>query len=406
VPDDNRSPDEAGHDPAGHDPAGRAVLRDPRLHIIFGITLSAVMGVSSITPAFPQIADALDIEPAQTGLLITFYYISGVVLTPFLGLLADRVGRKRILVPSLFLFGIAGAACALVRDFESLLALRLLQGMGAASLGALNLTLIGDIFSGHQRTAAMGYNASVLSVGTASYPAIGGALAMLGWYYPFALPIVAVPVGLFVLFRLENPEPEAKTDLKTYFAQLGAGLKNRQVVGIFAISFVVFAILFGPYLTFLPLLLNDYFEVDSWAIGLVISSASITTFLVSVNLGKLTRRFSATGLIYTSIVLYVVSMAMLPYMPSAAWIVLPSLVYGAAQGLNIPSVQTLLAGLAPTEYRGAFMALNGTVYRVGQTTGPVAAGALYAVWGFEGVYWGGAGLALLLVFVVAATLHR
>jgi MFS family permease len=385
---------------------GRSVLRDPRLHIIFGITLSAVMGVSSITPAFPKIADALDIAPEQTGLLITFYYISGVVLTPFLGLLADRVGRKRILVPSLFLFGIAGAACALVRDFEWLLGLRLLQGMGAASLGALNLTLIGDIFSGHRRTAAMGYNASVLSVGTASYPAIGGALAMLGWHYPFALPIIAIPVGLFVLFRLENPEPEVRVDFKTYLTQLASGLKNKQIVGVFAISFVVFAILFGAYLTFLPLLLNDYFEVDSFVIGLVISSASITTFLVSVNLERLTRRFSSTGLIYTSIALYVLSMAMLPYMPSAAWMVLPSLIYGAAQGLNIPSVQTLLAGLAPTEYRGAFMALNGTVYRVGQTTGPVAGGLLYAVWSFEGVFWGAAGLALVLVFVVAATLHR
>ncbi len=386
-------------------PSGRRVLKDPRLHIVFGITLSAVMGVSSITPAFPKIAEALDVAPEKTGLLITFYYISGVVLTPFLGFLSDRVGRKRILVPSLFLFGIAGAACSLVRDFEWLLALRFLQGMGAASLGALNLTLIGDIFSGNERTAAMGYNASVLSIGTASYPAIGGALALLGWHYPFALPIIAIPVGLFVLFRLDNPEPEATADFREYLAQVASGLRDRQVMGIFAISFVVFAILFGPYLTFVPLLLNEHFAVDSLAIGLVISSASITTFLVSANLEQLTRRFSSTGLIYASIVLYVVSMVMLPYMPSAWWMVVPSLIYGAAQGLNIPSVQTLLAGLAPIEYRGAFMALNGTVYRIGQTTGPVAAGVLYAVWSYEGVFWGAAGLVLLLVGVVATTLR-
>ncbi|QDG50753.1 MFS transporter [Persicimonas caeni] len=387
-------------------PAGRRVLKDPRLHIIFGITLSAVMGVSSITPVFPKVAEALDVAPEQTGLLITFYYLSGVILTPVLGFLSDRIGRKRILVPSLFLFGVAGTACAFARDFELLLGLRLLQGMGAASLGALNLTLIGDIFAGNERTAAMGYNASVLSIGTAAYPAIGGALAMLGWHYPFALPIVAIPVGLFVLFRLDNPEPEVNAHFKEYLAQVTRGLKNRQVVGIFLVSFAVFAILFGPYLTFVPLLLDDRFAIDSFAIGLVISSASITTFLVSANLEALTRRFSATGLIYASIVLYVAAMAMLPYMPSAWWMVVPSLVYGAAQGLNIPSVQTLLAGLAPIEYRGAFMALNGTVYRIGQTTGPVAAGVLYAAWSYEGVFWGAAGLAALLVVVVAATLRE
>jgi MFS transporter, ACDE family, multidrug resistance protein len=382
------------------------LLRDRRLHLIFGVTLSAVMGVSSITPAFPKIAEALDIAPEQTGLLITVYYISGVVLTPFLGFLSDRIGRKRILVPSLFLFGLAGAACSLARDFELLLALRFLQGMGAASLGALNLTLIGDIFSGKERTAAMGYNASVLSVGTAAYPAIGGALAIFGWHYPFALPLIAIPVGLLVALWLDNPEPEPSAELGAYLKQVLAGLKNREVVGIFAISFVVFAILFGPYLTFVPLLLADYFEVDSLTIGLVISSASLTTFAVSVNLQALTNRFSARGLIYASIVLYVASMAILPYMPSAGWVVLPSLLYGAAQGLNIPSVQSLLAGLAPIEYRGAFMALNGTVYRIGQTTGPVMAGVLFGVWGMQGVFWGAAALAFMLVGVVATTLRE
>ncbi|MFP4600710.1 MAG: MFS transporter [Persicimonas sp.] len=382
------------------------VLRDPRLHIIFGVTLSAVMGVSSITPAFPKIADALDIAPQQTGLLITFYYLSGVVLTPFLGFLSDRIGRKRILVPSLFLFGVAGFACSLVRDFESLLALRFLQGMGAASLGALNLTLIGDMFTGSERTAAMGYNASVLSVGTAAYPAVGGALALLGWHYPFVLPLVAIPVGLFVLFKLDNPEPDAAGDFKTYMRQVAIGLKDRRVLGIFAISFAVFAILFGPYLTFFPLLLADKFAIDSFAIGLVISSASLSTFVVSAKLEALTRRFSANGLIYASIALYVVSMAAIPYMPSAGWLVLPSLIYGAAQGLNIPSVQTLLAGIAPAEYRGAFMALNGTVYRIGQTTGPVAAGLLFGVWGMQGVFWGAAVLAFMLVWVVLGSLRR
>ncbi|MDZ7694588.1 MAG: hypothetical protein U5K69_26295 [Balneolaceae bacterium] len=46
-------------------------------------------------------------------------------------------------------------------------------------------------------------------MGTASYPAIGGALATLGWFFPFYLSLLAIPAGLFVLFGLENPEPDA-----------------------------------------------------------------------------------------------------------------------------------------------------------------------------------------------------
>ncbi|MFC2059063.1 MFS transporter, partial [Chloroflexota bacterium] len=134
--------------------------RDRNLQVVFGVTLMAVLGVSSITPAFPKIMRELDITGGQVGLLITFFTLPGVFLAPFLGVLADRFGRKRILVPSLFLFAIAGTACAFARDFNVLLVLRVFQGIGGAALGSLNTTIIGDLYSREQRPHAMGVNAT------------------------------------------------------------------------------------------------------------------------------------------------------------------------------------------------------------------------------------------------------
>ena len=124
------------------------LLKDKNLYVIFGITLVSVMGVSSIAPALPSIARTLSVTNDQIGLLITFYTLPGIILTPILGIIADRYGRKRVLIPSLFFFGIAGTACAFATSFEQLLLFRALQGMGSDSLGALNLTLIGDLYSG------------------------------------------------------------------------------------------------------------------------------------------------------------------------------------------------------------------------------------------------------------------
>ena len=91
----------------------------------------------------------------------------GVFLTPVGDVLSYKFGRKTVLIPSLLLFVVAGGACALARDFELLLGLRVLQGVGAAALGATtNVTLIGELFAGRERTAALGYNSSVLSTGT------------------------------------------------------------------------------------------------------------------------------------------------------------------------------------------------------------------------------------------------
>lgn len=384
---------------------GQGVLGDARLRIIFGITLTAIMGVAPITPAFPKIADSLGIAPEDAGLLITFYYLSGVGLTPVLGFLSDRIGRKRILVPSLFLFGVAGSACALVRDFEWLLALRFLQGVGAAALGSLNLTLIGDIFEGKRRVAAMGYNASVLSVGTASYPAIGGFLAAIAWYWPFALPIVAVPVGLFVLFKLDHPEPVADQPIGEYLRGVAAGLRDRRVIGAFIIALAVFAVLFGPYLTFFPLLLDDAFGAAPWKIGLVMSSAAVASGLTSLNLERLITRFSSLQIIIASFVFYVGSLAAMVGVDGLWWMTVPAAGFGVAQGLNIPSLQSLIATIAPTEHRGAFMALNGTVYRVGQTTGPVVFGLVYGLGSFAAVFYGAAALMGALTVVAVVTLR-
>lgn len=378
------------------DKAGRSVLRNRNLHIIFGVTLMAVLGVSSITPAFPVMSKALHINPRQIGLLITVFTLPGIFLTPFLGMLADRYGRKKILIPSLILFAVAGASCAFLQTFNGLLIARFFQGVGATSLGALNVTLIGDLFRGRQRAAAMGYNASVLSVGTASYPTIGGSLALFGWHYPFLLPLFALPIAFVVLFFLETRTIEKTSTLKNYLLMALKAMSQRQVISLYLASLMTFIILYGAYLTYFPLLLNLKFQANSFVIGIIMSSMSATTALTSWQLGRLTRMFSEKSLIKVSYILYTLSLLIIPKVTHEYLFLLATILFGMAQGINIPSIQTLLAGLAPEEYRAIFMSVNGMVLRLGQTIGPLLAGLFFALWGLDGTFLSSAALAALL----------
>jgi ACDE family multidrug resistance protein len=171
----------------------RSIYKDHNLQFVFAVTLMSVLGTASVTPAFPSVQQELGVSSDQVWLLVGVFTFPGVLLTAILGALSDRLGRRKILVPSLILFGLAGSICAVVRDFDTLLVLRTLQGIGAVPLWSLNHTIIGDLYSGRERAAAFGYNESVLSVGSMIFPTIGGVLATFGWYYPFALSVVAVP---------------------------------------------------------------------------------------------------------------------------------------------------------------------------------------------------------------------
>ncbi|QIN79144.1 MFS transporter [Rubrobacter marinus] len=373
-----------------------SVWKDHNLHVVWTVTLMAVLGTSSITPAFPTIVQELGVSPGQVVLLITFFTLPGVLLTFVSGVLSDRFGRKAILVPSLFLFGIAGGACMFVRDFELLLGLRALQGVGAASLGATNVTLIGDLFFGNERTEALGYNSSVLSIGTASYPAIGGALATFAWYYPFALPLFAIPIAFLVMFSLHNPDVRNEQGFKEYFGSVWEHVRDKRVAGLFVGSLVTFVILFGSLITYLPILMNEFFRASPFVIGVVVASSSLTTALTSTQMGRLSSRFSEKALIRLSFILYAVALCAVPLAPNVWTLLVATVVFGVAQSLNLPNSFSLLTAAAPTENRGAFLALNSTILRLGQTVGPLLMSAAAAGFGLGGAYFAAAVLAVVM----------
>lgn len=378
----------------------RPYSKDINLRIIFAITFMAVMGVSTITPVLPDVRADLGLTNQQAGLLVVFFSLPGIIMTPLLGILADRFGRKNVLVPSLLLFALAGFTCFFLRDFQWILIFRVLQGAGAASLGSLNSTLIGDIYPKEERSTVMGYVASVLSVGTASYPAIGGAMALLGWHFPFLLPLLALPVAWAVLFRLDNPEPKREDSFMNYMKESLQNIKSPEIITLFISSFVIFVILFGAYLTYLPLMMNDKFQSSSLEIGLMLTSMSVTTAITSAFLGKINRFLSERQMILLGFAAYAVAFAIIPLMTNVLLLLLPIVIFGIGHGMNFPSIQSHLTKVAPLKYRGMFMSFNGMVLRIGQTTGPLIIGWFFVLGGHLWAFAGASIMALVMLAVL------
>jgi MFS transporter, ACDE family, multidrug resistance protein len=372
----------------------RKLIHHKNLQIIFGVSLISFLGISSITPAFPRIVRELGISPQNVGLLIVVFTLPSFLLGPILGILADLWGRKTILVPSLILFGLAGTACAFTRDFNLLLGMRFLQGVGAASLLSLSITLIGDLYSGQELTKALGYQAGIIGIGTAFYPLIGGALALIGWNYPFLLSFTAIPLGFLVGFSFKNFQSESPGNFKEYLVTAGESLRNFRLLGIFFSTLATFVILSGALITYIPIMVEDVFRSSTLTIGLLLSSMFVIMALFSSQFSKLSKVFSKETLIKTSFLIQALALIAIPLVDKFWKILIPIVLIGVALGISLPSIQNLLAQSAPSECRATVIALNGTVLGLGQTIGPLLLGIAFNIGGIDSVFNTAASLAV------------
>jgi MFS family permease len=377
--------------------------KDKTLYIIISITLTAILGIVTINPALPTIANALQIQPDQIGLVIAAFVLPITFGVPIFGVLADRIGRKKVIIPCLILFAIAGVLCSTAQDFISLLEWRFLQGIGAASLELLALTLIGDLYSGETVIPAMAFLASTIGISTTVFPLIGGALAELNWRFVFLLPLVAIPIALLVLTTLKlppQPEPTEKFSLKDYVKDTWSSVSSFQVLGLLFAVVCVFILEFGPCYIYIPMFAATTLHAKADIIGVLLASMQVWLAIFASQLGPLSRKMSEATMIKIAFFLFAIAFFITPFMTNIWMLFIPCSLMGIAEAFSLPPTRALLARISPNETRAGFMAANAMSQSMGQALGPILTGIAFAVWGMQGVFYACAVFALLGIGVL------
>jgi EmrB/QacA subfamily drug resistance transporter len=150
-----------------------------------------------VTNTLPQIADEFGADVEQLGWVINAYVLAfaGLLLTG--AALGDRFGRRRVFLGSTVVFAVGSAACALAPSIGTLLAARVLQGVGAAAVLPLSLTLLASAVPERKRSLAIGVWGGINGLGVALGPLVGGAVTDgLAWQWVFWLNI---PVAVLAI---------------------------------------------------------------------------------------------------------------------------------------------------------------------------------------------------------------
>ena len=345
-----------------------------------------MMGTTSLVPVIPQIMTDLEVSQSRIGLVITSFTAPGFLLLPIFGILAGRTGRKPLLVLSLMVTGVFGVACAFVNDFYQLLLLRLLQGIGSASLIFLCYTLVGDIYSGEERTTVMGYTAVALSVSTVVFPVIGGGLGEVEWRYVFLLPVFSLLLGIYTYSQLDNSETRRTQQLRRHIRLTVGHISHRNVLVIFGITFCTFVVLYGPVISYFPVLLSLEYATSSYQTGVFYAVCAVCSAVAASVIGPLVKRLSVICILWLSACLQLISLVPLWKTPSLSLLVASIGVFGVAIGLNFPARLSLLIDIAVPEKRAEVMSLNGMVAALGMAVGPAVTGLVADHFGIRAVF--------------------
>jgi DHA1 family bicyclomycin/chloramphenicol resistance-like MFS transporter len=278
--------------------------------VAFLISLVA-LSIDAMLPALPAIGADLDVARANdTQLVIGLFFAGFAVGQLFYGPLSDSLGRKPVILAGLVLFTLGCLMALLALSFETVLAGRILQGLGAAAPRTVMLAVVRDRFAGRAMARVMSFVMAVFIIVPALAPTLGqGIMLVADWHAIFAvLMALAVGLGLWMMLRLPETLPHparvplsagrivrAMGEVVTTRAALGYTLAAGTVFGAFIgylnSSQQVFQVTFG---------VGELFPAFFAVLALAIGASSLVNARLVMGLGmrrlSFTAVFTLTGL--------------------------------------------------------------------------------------------------------------
>lgn len=364
-----------------------------------------VMGTVLLSPLIADLAGVLAVSEAYAGWLIIGYTAGSAVTLPVVGVLADRIGRKPILVTGLGIFGLAGAAVGALPRFEAAVVFRALQGVGFAAAFPVVLALLGDLYSGSRETTVQGIRVSVNSVAHTIAPLLASLLFVYSWRYPFAIYLLAIPSAIWIWFAVPAIESAHDWTVRTYLHAIAAFLRNVSIA-MLMLSFFARFILFYGLITYFSVLAVREARLAVVAVGGLLAILNVAKTIVSAQAGRLSLSVDPAVLALVGFVLAGSGTFLMGAVPTTGTLVVAAVVWGVGDGIMSPCQKSLVNRLSSAEYRGGAMSTALLFQNAGKVVGPVGVGMLLGLTGpavafvLLGIVGGGLGTAAMLGVVL------
>lgn len=358
---------------AWHHPFGVASSRWERLAIAIGVGAMGTLGFSITSPLLPDLADALGVDRGSIGVVQAAVSVPGVLLSMMIGYLADRLGRRRVVLASLIIFATFGAAGFLARDYWALAGVRFLQGIGTSGILGLGIVLVGDLFEGSERTKVMGWNLTGVTIMNMLGPIASGAIGATGVFRPFLIFLIGYPLALWASRMPSDPTRQVEAPIRHLRSAVRKLRTEGQLIdfaGLLAATAATTVLLHGFGYTTAPLFLDSVFGVDSAGRGLIIAAFQVGSVAAAVQIGRIRGRRTGSQVVSMAFWSMALGAAITALAPGWWAVALGLGLGGVGFGLFVPLAQDRAATMGGTMYRGLTVLTWVTFVRIAQVVGP------------------------------------
>nr|WP_292464254.1 MFS transporter [Methanolobus sp.] len=380
-----------------------------KIIVILCASMLTIMGSAAVAPALPEMLEYFADVP-NAGLLVsmivTLPALGIIISSPFIGILADRYSRKKMLMASLAIFALVGVTGAFLNTLYMILAFRTLLGVGIAGMTICATALLADNYTGAELKKKIGLQAACMGLGAVVLEVAGGALADISWHAPYYIYLIALLIIPGVMISIGESKNSSNHDHGKFGNVMAKKQMPLRSIALIYIATFILMVLFFSVPTKLPFVLSDMGISSALVIGALISIIGLFGTVGGLAHIRVSRYLSEINTNFVSFLVFGGGIFILSIAPDIRTLIIGLIIGGIGFGVINATNMSWLGRIAPEHSRGRIFSGFTTVLFLGQLVSPIViqpilkTGTLYDAYAFLGI----AGIVLGLIFGVVSSM--
>ncbi len=393
---------------------------------LVGGTFVNTFGGSMVFPIFSlYFTEKFGLSLAEAGLLATIFVAGSFVGNPLGGFLADRIGRKGVMIFALVAEAVLSLSMGLAANSGILVVISLLFGLSVPMFQPASAAMVADLVPAERRAGAYGLLRIAMNAGVALGPVAAAMMLGLARRPDGALPpnaylplfvvdaVTSLIFAWMILRRLRETRPggaarrspgDAVAARTASPADRGSGYGRvfaDRAFMIFVLLYGLIGVVYSQMNTTFGVYMNRTYGIPQEQYSLMLASNALLVVLFQLPIARWVDRHERGSMLALGAALYGVGFGLIGYARTNVVFEMAVIVVTMGEMIIVPASQTIAADLAPVDMRGRYQAVYGMMAGVGFGIGPVLAGALFDA-GLGQWIWIGA---LIIGLFVAACYH-